>query len=220
LRSSRFCTAPRRPCSTKAGLEKVKVTAKVVAHVRGEKLRVFKFKPKRGYKRRNGHRQDLTQIEVTRHHGRSRETAAAKTGGESSGQPAGKKRRRLQKRKRRRRWLHKKGLGSSRNGPRLQRAAPGREDVRGQTVTGRDHRAPAGTRFKPGAAWASARRHALRARRGQPCSSRSAGAGRMVNILPPATRPEAGQVLARRVPGHSPPGASRWEWRCWRRPRR
>jgi large subunit ribosomal protein L21 len=49
----------------KAGLEAVKVTAKVVAHVRGEKLRVFKFKPKRGYKRRTGHRQDLTQIEVT-----------------------------------------------------------------------------------------------------------------------------------------------------------
>jgi large subunit ribosomal protein L21 len=49
----------------KAGLKDVKVTAKVVAHVRGEKLRVFKFKPKRGYKRRNGHRQDLTQIEVT-----------------------------------------------------------------------------------------------------------------------------------------------------------
>jgi large subunit ribosomal protein L21 len=49
----------------KAGLEKVNVTAKVLAHVRGEKLRVFKFKPKRGYKRRNGHRQSLTRIEVT-----------------------------------------------------------------------------------------------------------------------------------------------------------
>jgi large subunit ribosomal protein L21 len=49
----------------KAGLEGVTVTAKVVAHVRGEKLRVFKFKPKRGYKRRTGHRQELTQIEVT-----------------------------------------------------------------------------------------------------------------------------------------------------------
>jgi large subunit ribosomal protein L21 len=48
-----------------AALEKVQVTAKVLAHVRGEKLRVFKFKPKRGYKRRTGHRQDLTQIEVT-----------------------------------------------------------------------------------------------------------------------------------------------------------
>jgi large subunit ribosomal protein L21 len=49
----------------KAGLEKVQVTAKILAHVRGEKLRVFKFKPKRGYKRRTGHRQDLTRIEVT-----------------------------------------------------------------------------------------------------------------------------------------------------------
>ncbi len=49
----------------KAGLEKVKVTARVIAHERGEKLRVFKFKPKRGYKRRTGHRQELTQIEVT-----------------------------------------------------------------------------------------------------------------------------------------------------------
>ena len=49
----------------KAALQEVTVTAKVLAHVRGEKLRVFKFKPKRGYKRRTGHRQDLTQIEVT-----------------------------------------------------------------------------------------------------------------------------------------------------------
>jgi large subunit ribosomal protein L21 len=48
-----------------AGLANVKVTAKVIEHVRGEKLRVFKFKPKRGYKRRTGHRQELTRIEVT-----------------------------------------------------------------------------------------------------------------------------------------------------------
>jgi large subunit ribosomal protein L21 len=49
----------------KAGLEQVKVTAKILSHERGEKLRVFKFKPKRGYKRRTGHRQELTRIEVT-----------------------------------------------------------------------------------------------------------------------------------------------------------
>src|SRR6201987_718206 len=48
-----------------AGLAQVEVTAKVLAHVRGEKLRVFKFKPKRGYKRRTGHRQELSRIEVT-----------------------------------------------------------------------------------------------------------------------------------------------------------
>src|ERR1700756_2059258 len=39
------------------------VEARVVAHERGPKLRVVKFKPKRGYKRRTGHRQDLTRIE-------------------------------------------------------------------------------------------------------------------------------------------------------------
>jgi len=47
------------------GLEQVTVTATVLAHERGEKLRVVKFKPKRGYKRRTGHRQELTRIEIT-----------------------------------------------------------------------------------------------------------------------------------------------------------
>jgi large subunit ribosomal protein L21 len=47
------------------GLAKVKVQAKVLEHLRGPKLVVFKFKPKRGYKRRTGHRQELTRIEVT-----------------------------------------------------------------------------------------------------------------------------------------------------------
>ena len=46
-------------------LEQVHVTAKILAHERGEKLRVVKFKPKRGYKRRTGHRQELTRIEIT-----------------------------------------------------------------------------------------------------------------------------------------------------------
>ena len=46
-------------------LEAVSVTAKVVGHERGPKLRVFKFKPKRGYRRRTGHRQELTRIRIT-----------------------------------------------------------------------------------------------------------------------------------------------------------
>jgi large subunit ribosomal protein L21 len=46
-------------------LTKVTVEAKVLAHERGPKLRIVKFKPKRGYKRRNGHRQELTRIEIT-----------------------------------------------------------------------------------------------------------------------------------------------------------
>ncbi len=48
-----------------ASLADVTVEAKILAHERGEKLRVFKFKPKRGYKRLTGHRQELTRIEVT-----------------------------------------------------------------------------------------------------------------------------------------------------------
>jgi len=69
----------------KTGLERVQVTAKVLAHVRGEKLRVFKFKPKRGYKRRTGHRQDLTQIEVTEiSQGKAKAKAAAEKAAEQS----------------------------------------------------------------------------------------------------------------------------------------
>jgi len=46
-------------------LGRVQVSATILGHERGPKLRVFKFKPKRGYKRRTGHRQELTRIEVT-----------------------------------------------------------------------------------------------------------------------------------------------------------
>jgi large subunit ribosomal protein L21 len=48
------------------GLGKVTVQARVVEHLRGPKIRVFKFKPKRGYKRTTGHRQELTRLEVTK----------------------------------------------------------------------------------------------------------------------------------------------------------
>ena len=47
------------------GLSSASVRAEIVAHERGPKLRVFKFKPKRGYKRRTGHRQELTRLEIT-----------------------------------------------------------------------------------------------------------------------------------------------------------
>jgi large subunit ribosomal protein L21 len=62
-----------------ADLAKVKVEAKVVAHERGPKLRIVKFKPKRGYKRRTGHRQDLTRIEITGIKLAAARKAAAKT---------------------------------------------------------------------------------------------------------------------------------------------
>lgn len=41
------------------------VEAKVVEHFKGEKVRVFKFKPKTRYKKTQGHRQEYTKIEIT-----------------------------------------------------------------------------------------------------------------------------------------------------------
>lgn len=49
-----------------ADAAKLKVAAELVEHVKGPKLRVNKFKPKRGYRRRAGHRQQLTRIRVTK----------------------------------------------------------------------------------------------------------------------------------------------------------
>ena len=41
-----------------------KVTAKVLGPVKGEKLTVFKMKSKKGYRRKAGHRQHLTEIQI------------------------------------------------------------------------------------------------------------------------------------------------------------
>jgi large subunit ribosomal protein L21 len=46
-------------------LEKVKVEAKVAEHLRGPKIKVFKYKAKKGYRKRAGHRSELTRLEVT-----------------------------------------------------------------------------------------------------------------------------------------------------------
>jgi large subunit ribosomal protein L21 len=45
-------------------LGKIKIEAVVTGHERGKKVHVLKFKPKRGYKRRTGHRSDLTRLEI------------------------------------------------------------------------------------------------------------------------------------------------------------
>jgi large subunit ribosomal protein L21 len=46
-------------------LEKVKVEGKVAGHERGPKLRIFKYRPKKGYRKRAGHRSELTRLEIT-----------------------------------------------------------------------------------------------------------------------------------------------------------
>jgi len=54
----------KAPVFDKGDLGKVKVEAKVVGHERGKKIRVVKFKPKRGYKRTAGHRSELTRLTI------------------------------------------------------------------------------------------------------------------------------------------------------------
>lgn len=42
-----------------------KVTAEVIKHGRGKKIMVFKYKPKKRYRRRQGHRQPYTSVRIT-----------------------------------------------------------------------------------------------------------------------------------------------------------
>jgi large subunit ribosomal protein L21 len=51
--------------SDAASLAKVAVTGELVAHTKGPKIRIHKFKNKTGYHKRQGHRQPLTQVKVT-----------------------------------------------------------------------------------------------------------------------------------------------------------
>ena len=46
-------------------VEDASVTGKVVRHGRGQKIIVYKFKAKKNYRRKYGHRQPFTQVEIT-----------------------------------------------------------------------------------------------------------------------------------------------------------
>ena len=46
-------------------LAKVQVTAEILGDLRGPKIVIQKYKNKTGYKKRQGHRQDLTRVKVT-----------------------------------------------------------------------------------------------------------------------------------------------------------
>lgn len=57
------------------GLEKIKVEATVTEHLRGEKIKVFKYKAN---SRRAGHRSELTKLKITSLGGGTRKAAAKK----------------------------------------------------------------------------------------------------------------------------------------------
>jgi len=46
-------------------LKGAKVSAKIVSHLKGDKVIIFKKKRRKGYKKKNGHRQQFTKIEIT-----------------------------------------------------------------------------------------------------------------------------------------------------------
>ncbi len=45
-------------------VDNAKVTAKVLDHVKGDKVIIFKKKRRKGYRVKNGHRQQFTQIQI------------------------------------------------------------------------------------------------------------------------------------------------------------
>ena len=47
-------------------VEGASVTANVVKNGKGKKVLVFKYKPKKNYRRRQGHRQPYTKVEITK----------------------------------------------------------------------------------------------------------------------------------------------------------
>jgi large subunit ribosomal protein L21 len=70
-------------------LEKVKVEATVTGHERGKKVRVLKYKPKRGYRRRSGARADLTRLAIGDIKQLSRKPAGAAKAAEGKSAEAG-----------------------------------------------------------------------------------------------------------------------------------
>jgi large subunit ribosomal protein L21 len=45
-------------------LKGAKISAKILGHVRGDKVIIFKKKRRKGYQKSNGHRQDFTRIQI------------------------------------------------------------------------------------------------------------------------------------------------------------
>ena len=47
-------------------VEGAKVEATVVKNGKGKKIRIFKYNPKKGYRKRQGHRQPYTKVEISK----------------------------------------------------------------------------------------------------------------------------------------------------------
>jgi large subunit ribosomal protein L21 len=47
-------------------LKNVMITGKIIEHLRGSKIIVYKMKCKKGYRRKKGHRQELTKLKINK----------------------------------------------------------------------------------------------------------------------------------------------------------
>ena len=169
----------RRPSSTATSWRRSTVEARSLAHERGPKLRVVKFKPKRGYKRRTGHRQELTRIEVTeiKLAAGAREPPPPARGAKPVARPAA-----LETEEQ---MAHKKGLGSSRNGRDSNAKRLGVKVFAGQTVTGGEIIVrQRGTRFKPGDGVGIGKDDTIYARSAGTVAFTRGRRGRVISVVP------------------------------------
>ena len=158
-------------------LEKVKVEATVAEHLRGPKIKVFKYKPKKGYRRRAGHRSELTRLEVTELKMGSAKKAAETESRETESL--------LRQEPRRAAMAHKKGLGSSRNGRDSNPKMLGVKVFAGQKVSGGEIIVrQRGTRFWPGDGTGLGRDHTIFATPAGTVQFKPARKGRTVSVVP------------------------------------
>lgn len=75
---------------TAAELKGAKVKAKVEEHLLGDKIRVFKYKPKSGYRRTKGHRSRLSKVSIQTITGPGGKKAEVKTEAKAEAKPAAK----------------------------------------------------------------------------------------------------------------------------------
>ncbi len=80
-------------------LDSYKVSAKVLDHKRASKVTIIKKKRRKGYQRKNGHRQDLTMLEIQSITGSKAKKAAPKKAAEKSTKKAAPKKKTVAKKK-------------------------------------------------------------------------------------------------------------------------
>ena len=158
---------------------KIQVTAKVVGHVKGEKIRIGKYRRRTGYRRHTGYRSSLSQIEIT--------AIGAKTARRSCGtrKPADHNKPTTHDEEEGRQMAHKKGLGSSRNGRDSNAKRLGVKIFDGQAVTaGMILVRQRGTKFRPGPGAGIGRDDTIFATRDGKVEYQSSGERRTVAVTP------------------------------------